>query len=162
METPKTLRFYSARLFFPLGTPFAITAFNADDERSRCGEFYLFVFDARKGHMFRSRRYLYAAIPRNVISDDALQEDVLRAAQGELDSWVFEMAKQKGRDLVPYDFRFSLTPCSADAILSVLIRRKPLDEMRLMREKTHCEELRNFLPATQFFSSWKIDEDTHA
>ncbi len=158
MQVSEALRFYSAPQFPFLGGPLAITAIDGTDEGQRCAEFYLFLFIQPTGHKFKGRHYFYQNIPRDIIPDEALHQDALRIVQTELDILVFEERKKSGPDIVPYTFRFDLAPCTPEQALLTIIRRRPIQELRTMRDTTHCSGLAEFLPTLEKLRSWDINE----
>jgi len=157
MKTPDSLRFYSAPFFVPLGTPFVLTAIKTSDDQLRCSEFYLFLFHLPKGQVFKRGRYFYCSLPTAIISNEALHDDAFRMAQAELNALVFDARRTKGHHVIPYDFRFELTPCSPDSLLLAFIRNKPFDELRTLRDKTRSQDLRQFLPTVEVLEGWKIE-----
>lgn len=157
MNTPDSLRFYSAPFFVPLGTPFVLTAIETSDDQNRCSEFYLFLFQLPKGQVFNRGRYFYCSLPHTIISNEALHDDAFRIAQAELDALVFDARKNKGHHVIPYDFRFELSPCSPDSVLLAFIRSKPFEELRALRDKTRSLDLKQFLPTVEVLEGWKIE-----
>ncbi len=159
MHASQNLHFYFADLFIPIGTPLVITAISAQSENLRIAESYLFLFRHGADLVFRARRLAYRAIPKELVSDETLHNDALGAATAELEALTLEAATKHGRDVVPFTFKFRLEPCLCDLAFLALLRRKPVQQVRLIRDATECEELGKFLPTTLQMQHCQIQED---
>ena len=124
---------------------------------ARRGIYYLLLAAGTKEVKLRKKAFAFK-VPH---SNDFILSQLEEFVKDELQNDISAARKEFGSDVVPPAVDFSFTEIPPDDFCFHIIKHGLGGQFQEIRERTECESLRKYLPASTTIGMWSVAEDTH-